>query len=177
MTYLDQGVTFLKRKDPQVTQPKVIGRPCLSCRLNVNGPTLKGLLVERPKSTIQRWRLCSFVHISCVLVWPHEMAHLWSVLLLPSLRVWFLALCLVGIFPLVLVYVGDISLDVILVFLFVKSSLLRKLLCLWGSSLVFSFEYLTLMSCIGIWRSSWRLYIMDGRSFFGLMYCVLKIFP
>ena len=77
-----------------------------------------------------------------------------------------LALCLVGIFPLVLFYVGEISLDDILVFM-------RFFPCV----LFLSFEYITLMSCIGIWRYSWRLYIMNGRSFFGLVHCVLKIFP
>ena len=36
------------------------------------GPTLKGLLVERPIFTIKGRRLCSFVYISLVLVLPHE---------------------------------------------------------------------------------------------------------
>ena len=55
----------------------------------------------------------------------------------------------------------------------------------WGSSFVYGvlllcslswFEYLTLMSCIGIWRSSCWLCIMDWRYSFGFVHYVLKIF-
>ena len=40
------------------------------------GPTLKGLLVERPIFTIKGRRLCSFVHISLVLVLPHDFRYI-----------------------------------------------------------------------------------------------------
>ena len=76
-------------------------------------------------------------------------AYLESLSLFPSLRVCSWSYIFVGIFPLDLVYVGDILLGFILVFMMVKvlsleeafvvmikSSLLRKLLCFLVSSLL-----------------------------------------
>ena len=65
MTYLDQDVTLPKWKDPQVTHPKVIGRPCLLSHI-------VGASVWHSKSTIKGGALPNYYTHLHFPVLPHE---------------------------------------------------------------------------------------------------------